>query len=303
MKKFFKKLKGLKKEKVMKFVSLFAAVVMVMFGCASINSSNDKNVDELVIVIDDESSYGHIEEESEITEDDSNFSIFEESVMSNITFDSNITEESNDSIIEEISNDIMEESDIKNNDNSTINEEEEIVESVPDDEEKETKLVITGKKFTANTDLGKGMSNVTAEMIDKVTEHYSKYQSFDNPFKGKGYIFIEAQEKSGLDALFIYTLAVWESGWGTSKIARERCNYFGIGAWDIDLDRSLYMGDNLSTGIINGAIWIAEHYYENDQTTLTLMNTIPHKSYAPSNTQWIPHIVTFINDFCYILEV
>ena len=174
MKKFFKKLKGLKKEKVMKFVSLFAAVVMVMFGCASINSSNDKNVDELVIVIDDESSYGHIEEESEITEDDSNFSIFEESVMSNITFDSNITEESNDSIIEEISNDIMEESDIKNNDNSTINEEEEIVESVPDDEEKETKLVITGKKFTANTDLGKGMSNVTAEMIDKVTEHYSK---------------------------------------------------------------------------------------------------------------------------------
>lgn len=158
--------------------------------------------------------------------------------------------------------------------------------------------------FTLDTDLGKGFSGVTAEMLDAATLYYNQYQDFENPFIDKGYIFIEAQEQSGLDALFIYTLAVYESGWGTSRFARERSNYFGIGSWDEDLERTAYMGDSLSTGIINGACWIAENYYNNDnnvnkvyQTTLNLMNSVPHHSYAPGNDKWGPNTVNFINNF------
>lgn len=153
------------------------------------------------------------------------------------------------------------------------------------------------KYFTADMDIGAGMSGVTAEMLDAATEHFSKYQNFENPFLGKGWIFIEAQEKSGIDALWIYSIAVFESGWGQSKIARERANYFGIGAWDIDMERSKYMGDDLYTGIVNGAIWIAENYYNKGQNTTASMNSVPYHSYAPGNEKWVPNIVDFMNTF------
>lgn len=169
-------------------------------------------------------------------------------------------------------------------------------------EEGEASIVIEDKKeynqyFTGYTDLGAGMSGVTAEMLDEATAYYSKYQSFENKFIGKGYIFIEAQEKSGIDAVWLYAMAVFESGWGTSEIALERGNYFGIGAWDTDMDRSAYMADSLHDGIVNGACWIAEHYYNNDQTNMVLMNSVEHHSYAPGNEVWIPTIEQFINSF------
>lgn len=169
--------------------------------------------------------------------------------------------------------------------------------------EEEPEPIVYNEYFTSDTDLGAGFSGVTAEMIDEATLHYSQYQDFENPFIGKGYIFIEAQEQSGLDALFIYALAVYESGWGTSRLARQRANYFGIGAWDSDLNRASYMGDSLYDGIVNGAIWIAEHYYFNEdfcdggQTTVGLMNSISGHSYAPGNECWGPNSVHFINHF------
>lgn len=163
---------------------------------------------------------------------------------------------------------------------------------------KEVKPVpIYNEHFTGNTDIKKGMSGVTAEMLDEATEYFQQFQDFDNPFKGKGWIFIEAQEKSGLDALWIYSLAVFESGWGTSKIAKERSNYFGIGAWDTDLNRSEYMGNDLYSGIINGAIWISKNYYEEGQTTTALMNSVPAHSYAPGNKVWVSNVVDFVNMF------
>lgn len=152
--------------------------------------------------------------------------------------------------------------------------------------------------FGPYSDIGDS-SGVTAEMLDACTEYYSRYQSFENKFIGKGSTFIKAQEQSGIDALWLYAVSVYESGWGTSDLAINKSNYYGIAAWDTDITKAKVMGDSFDSGIINGAIWIRDHYYSKGMTSMTAMNSTPNHSYAPGNTIWIPTITEFINTFIY----
>lgn len=152
--------------------------------------------------------------------------------------------------------------------------------------------------FGPYSDIGDS-SGVTAEMLDACTEYYSQYQSFENKFIGKGSTFIKAQEQSGIDALWLYAVSVYESGWGTSDLAINKSNYYGIAAWDTDITKAKVMGDSFDSGIINGAIWIRDHYYSKGMTSMTAMNSTPNHSYAPGNTIWIPTITEFINNFIY----
>ena len=150
--------------------------------------------------------------------------------------------------------------------------------------------------FTEYTDLAAD-SGVTAKALDACTEYYAPFQDFENRFLGKGEVFMEAERQSGIDALWLYAVSVYESGWGTSDLALNRANYYGIGAWDIDINRAKVMGTDFEEGIINGAIWIKEHYYDKGLTYMQAMNSIPNYSYAPGNEIWIPTIVDFINNF------
>lgn len=43
---------------------------------------------------------------------------------------------------------------------------------------------------------------------------------------------LDAQTKYGINALYIIAHAAWESGWGKSRICREKNNWFGWGAAD-----------------------------------------------------------------------
>lgn len=156
--------------------------------------------------------------------------------------------------------------------------------------------------FGGYSDIG-SYSAVTAEQLDACTEYYSKYQSFDNQFLGKGYVFIEAGKQSGLDPLWLYAVSVYESGWGTSDLAINKSNYYGIGAWDTDITKAKVMADDFENGIINGAIWIADHYYNNGMNSMQAMNSVPNHSYAPGNTVWIPTISEFINNFIWTWRI
>lgn len=142
-------------------------------------------------------------------------------------------------------------------------------------------------------------NGVTAEMLDEASAYYQKYQTFDNQFVDQGWIFLEAQEQSGIDALWLYAVAVYESGWGTSSLAVEKGNYYGIGAWDSDITKAKSFDNTLYDGIVGGAIWISENYYQKGYTTMVAMNSVPHHSYAPGNEIWIPTISDFINNFYY----
>ncbi|HCG3024093.1 TPA: glucosaminidase domain-containing protein [Clostridium perfringens] len=61
--------------------------------------------------------------------------------------------------------------------------------------------------------------------IVKKTKSYSK-------LRGTGQAFIDAQNKYGANALLLLGLAANESAWGTSQIAQQKNNLFGINAID-----------------------------------------------------------------------
>lgn len=272
MGKFTEEVRGMEIDRKVQTIMLVLAILVVFLGCTFTNSKDSTTNVEIV--------HANEDEDTNISITLGKYDVLVGPVDTNFL------------IVEEVENDFMSENVLSETSDD---------EDIPDEElPKEAEPAISiryNEYFTGNTDIGKGMSGVTAEMLDEATEYFQQMQDFDNPFKGNGWIFIEAQEQSGLDALWIYSLAVFESGWGTSKIARERSNYFGIGAWDIDMERSKYMGNDLYSGIVNGAIWISEHYYTQGQNTMTLMNSVPAHSYAPGNKVWVPKVVDFVNTF------
>ncbi len=57
---------------------------------------------------------------------------------------------------------------------------------------------------------------------------------------GKGQAFIDAQNKYGVNAAILMSIAFLESGYGTSNFARERNNLFGLAAYDINPNNATY---------------------------------------------------------------
>ncbi|EGS34181.1 bacteriophage peptidoglycan hydrolase [Finegoldia magna SY403409CC001050417] len=132
----------------------------------------------------------------------------------------------------------------------------------------------TKKTYWTNSDvtkhdLGKRLQGITATQIN----NWIRAKAPNSPFNGQGQVFIEAQKQSGLDARYILAHAALESAWGTSRIARTYHNYFGINAYDSNPDNAKKSSNrSLQAGIINGAVWIKEHYYNRGQKTLYAMN-------------------------------
>ncbi|AEO93443.1 tail protein with lysin activity [Bacillus phage G] len=108
---------------------------------------------------------------------------------------------------------------------------------------------------------------------------------------GMGKAFKEAEEKSGLNAEYLIAHAAHETGWGTSRIARDKGNFFGIGAFDATPYTSAYgMGGTGSNkyygGIVEGAMWIAENYANKGQNTLDSMRNNGGKHEYATDPLW-----------------
>lgn len=79
-------------------------------------------------------------------------------------------------------------------------------------------------------------TNYTAEQLDSYIAHMKATvpRIADSPLEGLGEVFKEAEETFGINALYLFAKAIHESDWGISKIANERKNLFGYGAYDRD---------------------------------------------------------------------
>jgi beta-N-acetylglucosaminidase len=81
-------------------------------------------------------------------------------------------------------------------------------------------------------------------------------------------------------------IAAWEGGWGNSRVALAKNNFYGIGVYDSDpLYWASTLGTNVHDGIVNGAVWIYEHYYLDGNTTLALINNNGYNGYN-GGTYW-----------------
>lgn len=97
-------------------------------------------------------------------------------------------------------------------------------------------------------------TNISAETINNFLYEKGKDNSI---IKGKAEDFINNQNKYGVNAATILSMAIHESAWGTSNIARNKNNLFGWGAYDDNTSNAssyssvadcvaAQMGDNLA---------------------------------------------------------
>ena len=108
-------------------------------------------------------------------------------------------------------------------------------------------------------------SNYTAEELDKV---YSLMNIKGSRLAGKGAIFKEAEERYQINALYLIAQSALESSWGRSQIAKDKNNFFGIGAYDTTPYDSAKSFDDVDKGILAAAKWIRENYIDNGRTHL-----------------------------------
>lgn len=73
-------------------------------------------------------------------------------------------------------------------------------------------------------------TNYTAEELNR----FVAANRSDSPLKTLGEAFKKAEEKYNVNALYLLAHAIHESNWGTSQIAKEKKNLFGIQAVDSD---------------------------------------------------------------------
>ena len=103
----------------------------------------------------------------------------------------------------------------------------------------------------------KSKTNYTAADLNRL---YSLMGANDSRLAGKGATFKAAEERYGVNALYLVAHSALESAWGRSKIARDKNNFFGISAYDNNPYNSATKFDDVDSGILGAARWINEKY-------------------------------------------
>ena len=106
----------------------------------------------------------------------------------------------------------------------------------------------------------KSKTNYTAADINRL---YSLMGASDSKLAGKGETFKAAEQKYGVNALYLVAHSALESAWGRSNIAKDKNNFFGISAYDDTPYTSATKYDSVDGGIMGAARWINERYLHN----------------------------------------
>ena len=106
----------------------------------------------------------------------------------------------------------------------------------------------------------KSRTNYTAADINRL---YSLMGANDSRLAGKGATFKAAEQRYGVNALYLVAHSALESAWGRSKIAKDKNNFFGISAYDDTPYTSATKFDNVDSGIMGAARWINSRYLHN----------------------------------------
>ena len=106
----------------------------------------------------------------------------------------------------------------------------------------------------------KSRTNYTATDINRL---YNIMGASDSKLAGKGATFKAAEQRYGVNALYLVAHSALESAWGRSKIAKDKNNFFGISAYDDTPYTSATKFDDVDSGILGAARWINSRYLHN----------------------------------------
>lgn len=90
-------------------------------------------------------------------------------------------------------------------------------------------------------------SGLSLEQFEKIFENESKDKN--KIFKENAKYFYYIEQAYGINGVFVAAIGIHESGWGTSKIAIDKKNLFGYGAYDMNAYASAYAYNGYAAGI------------------------------------------------------
>jgi len=102
------------------------------------------------------------------------------------------------------------------------------------------------KTLSKNMELNKP-SGLTLEQFEKIFENEKRDKN--GVFKENAKYFYYVEQVYGINGVFVAALGIHESGWGTSRIATNKKNLFGYGAYDMNAYASAYNYDGYVAGI------------------------------------------------------
>jgi beta-N-acetylglucosaminidase len=154
-----------------------------------------------------------------------------------------------------------------------------------------------------------GEPNAISEEVSRSHSRYSPYQ-FDitlpsavtayeleqalahTGLKGLGRSFVKAELIYGINAMFLTALAIHESHWGNSPLAKDKHNLFGFGAYDADPYHYADEFPSKSECIMTVTRFIREQYIEGQLSRGRSIAAVNHK-YA-SDASWSEKVVTLM---------
>lgn len=154
-------------------------------------------------------------------------------------------------------------------------------------------------EITEYTDLQNRM-DINVDQMNAIIEYW--LDGRESEFTNQGQTFIDAANITGLDPIFLLALAAQESGWEVSDLHSGKNNPYSINMVDHDPTLGYHMGEAFEDGIINGAIWVKDNYYNSGQTNLYSM-IYGAKCYSSSTDSWINSIRNIMRtSYRYILN-
>ena len=87
-------------------------------------------------------------------------------------------------------------------------------------------------------------------------------------FKDNYKVFYEMDTKYNINGIFLASIAIHESAWGTSTIANDKKNLFGYGAYDNSPYQSAFTFDEYSDGIETVAKALVKYYLNPEGTKI-----------------------------------
>lgn len=102
-------------------------------------------------------------------------------------------------------------------------------------------------------------------------------------FQENAEYFYYIEEQYGINGIFVAAVGIHESGWGTSKIAKNKYNLFGYGAYDSNPYNGAYTFENYSESIdLIARVFVK--YYLNPKGTKIYDNQKASGKYYNGNT-------------------
>ena len=109
-------------------------------------------------------------------------------------------------------------------------------------------------------------SGLTLEQFKKIFTNESKDKN--GVFQENAEYFYYIEQSYGINGVFVAAVGIHESAWGTSKIATNKKNLFGYGAYDMKAYASAYSYNGYAAGIDMIARVLVKHYLNPKGTSI-----------------------------------